>query len=231
VTLCHIVWMYRSMTCCHTVELEVKTVPKQTFFNLQHDKRKKLIESAEIEFTRVPLFEASIANIIKMAGISRGSFYQYFEDKEDLYFFLLEDKLNKAKKHFINLLHQNQGDLIEALMEMYFYFLTTLSDEEEKNFLRNAMLHTTYKVESSFTSMFDAYIDSEELLKITGLINIQTLNISGDKDLLHIFKIISALAFNNLIEKTVKGLTDAEAMESFKLSINLIKHGIYKKSN
>jgi AcrR family transcriptional regulator len=219
------------MTRCHIAELEVKKVPKQTFFNLQQDKRKKLIESAEIEFTRVPLFEASIANIIKMAGISRGSFYQYFEDKDDLYFYLLEAKLNKVKITFIGFLEKHQGDLIEALMEMYFYFLTTLSDEEEKNFLRNALLYTSYKVESSFTSMFDTYLDNQEFMKITGLINRQCLNISGDKELLHIFKILSALAFNNLIEKTVKGLTDAEAMESFKLSVNLIKQGIYKQSN
>jgi AcrR family transcriptional regulator len=206
-------------------------VPKQTFFNLHQDKRKKLIESAEIEFTRVPLFEASIANIIKMAGISRGSFYQYFEDKDDLYFYLLEAKLNNAKKNFIGFLEKHQGDLIEALVEMYFYFLTTLSDEEEKNFLRNALLHTSYKVESSFTSMFDTYLDNQEFIKITGLINRQCLNISGDKELLHIFKILSALAFNNLIEKTVKGLTDTEAIESFKLSVNLIKQGIYKIKN
>jgi AcrR family transcriptional regulator len=204
-------------------------VPKQTFFNLQQDKRKKLIEAAEMEFTRVPLFEASIANIIKMAGISRGSFYQYFEDKDDLYFFLLEDKLTKAKNYFIALLDKHEGDLIEALLDMYFYFLTTLSDEEEKNFLRNAMLYTTYKVESSFSNMFETYIDNQEFMKITGLINRQYLNITNDQELLHIFKIISALAFNNLIEKTVKGLTDAEAMESFALSVNLIKHGIYKQ--
>jgi AcrR family transcriptional regulator len=204
-------------------------VPKQTFFNLQQDKRKKLIEAAEMEFTRVPLFEASIANIIKMAGISRGSFYQYFEDKDDLYFFLLEDKLTKAKNYFIALLDKHEGDLIEALLDMYFYFLTTLSDEEEKNFLRNAMLYTTYKVESSFSNMFETYIDNQEFMKITGLINRQYLNITSDQELLHIFKIISALAFNNLIEKTVKGLTDAEAMESFKLSVNLLKHGIYKQ--
>jgi AcrR family transcriptional regulator len=206
-------------------------VPKQTFFNLQKDKRNKLIESAEMEFTRVPLFEASIANIIKMAGISRGSFYQYFEDKDDLYFYLLENKLNMTKKHFIGCLEKHEGDLIEALMEMYFYFLTTFSDEEEKNFLRNALLYTSYKVESSFSSMFDIYLDNQEFRKLIGLIDKQCLNISGEKELLHIFKILSALAFNNLIEKSVKGLTDAEAMESFKLSVNLIKQGIYKQRN
>lgn len=204
-------------------------MPKQTFFNLSEDKRNKLIEAAEIEFTRVPLFEASIANIIKMAGIPRGSFYQYFEDKDDLYFYILEKKLNQTKFHFIDLLEKHKGDIIESLMEMYFYLLTTLSDEEEKNFLRNAMLYTSYRVESSLTDMFDTYLDNQELQKISSLINRNHLNISGEKELLHIFKIISALAFNNLIEKTVKGQTDDEAMESFKLCIDLVKKGIYRK--
>ncbi|MDZ5472937.1 TetR/AcrR family transcriptional regulator [Bacillus sp. 31A1R] len=194
------------------------------------EKRKKLLESAEIEFTRVPFFEASIANIIKTAGIPRGSFYQYFEDKDDLYFYLLEGKLKKAKNYFSTLLEKHQGDLIEAVTEMHTYFLITLSDEEEKQFFKNALLYTTHRVESSFTSIWGTYLDNQEIQKVSELINRQCLNISGDKELLHIFKMVSALAFNNLIEKTVKGLTDDEAIESFKLSMNLLKQGIYKQS-
>ncbi|MCU5751761.1 TetR/AcrR family transcriptional regulator, partial [Bacillus cereus] len=66
-------------------------MPKQTFFNLEREKKELLIQAAMKEFSRVPLFEASISNIIKDAGIPRGSFYQYFEDKEDVFFFLLND--------------------------------------------------------------------------------------------------------------------------------------------
>ncbi len=58
-------------------------MPKQTFLSLPEDKQNTLIQSAKKEFSRVPLHEASIANIIKDAGIPRGSFYQYFEDKEN----------------------------------------------------------------------------------------------------------------------------------------------------
>ncbi|MED4016000.1 TetR family transcriptional regulator [Sutcliffiella cohnii] len=206
-------------------------MPKQTFFNLPEHKKKKLLESAEMEFARVPLFEASIANIIRMAGISRGSFYQYFEDKDDIYIYLVDEKVKTAIIYFIGLLEKHNGDLIEALTEMYYYFLYSFSDEEEKHLLRNALLFTTYRVESSFTSMLEKYLQNEHFKLVEGLINKDRLNISEDKDLLHIFKLVSGLAFNNLIEKTVKGLTDEEAMESFKRSMYLIKHGIYKQEN
>ncbi|WP_415814080.1 TetR/AcrR family transcriptional regulator [Mesobacillus thioparans] len=197
---------------------------------MPEQKRQTLLEAAETEFTRVPFFEASIANIVKSAGISRGSFYQYFQDKDDLYFFLLEDKLKMAKIYFSALLEKHQGDLIEALIELQNYFLLALSDEEEKQLLKNALLYTTHRVESSFTSIWDTYLEKEEFKKVGELINRSYLDVTAEKELLHIFKIVSALAFNNLIEKTVKGLSDEEAIQSFKLSMNLLKHGIYKRN-
>ena len=50
-------------------------MPKQTFFNLPEEKKQTLIAAAEIEFSKVPLMKASVANIIKIAGIPRGRFY------------------------------------------------------------------------------------------------------------------------------------------------------------
>ena len=64
---------------------ESEQMPTQTFFNLQPKKRKKILSSAIQEFTIRNLAEANISNIVKAAGISRGSFYQYFHNKEDLY--------------------------------------------------------------------------------------------------------------------------------------------------
>ena len=73
-------------------------MPKQTFINLPNDKKETLINAAMKEFSRAPLFEASISNIVKEAGIPRGSFYQYFEDKEDLYYFLLDEYSQRLRK-------------------------------------------------------------------------------------------------------------------------------------
>ena len=84
-------------------------MPKQTFFNLPEEKRQHLIEAAKKEFSQVPLMKASVANIIKMAGIPRGSFYQYFENIEDLYSYLLEEETQKSKEDFLTLLKENKG--------------------------------------------------------------------------------------------------------------------------
>ena len=59
-------------------------MPKETFLKLPNEKKEKIIKAAQKEFERVPIEEVSIKNIVENAEIARGSFYQYFESKEDL---------------------------------------------------------------------------------------------------------------------------------------------------
>ncbi|CAH1707060.1 TetR/AcrR family transcriptional regulator [Lactobacillus delbrueckii subsp. delbrueckii] len=63
-------------------------MPSQTFFNLPKEKQDRIMAAAREEFFTHSFDEASINRLIKAAGIPRGSFYQYFADKEDVYFYL-----------------------------------------------------------------------------------------------------------------------------------------------
>ena len=65
-------------------------MPKQTFFNLADKKRQRITELAIAEFANADYDNASISNIVKRAKIAKGSFYQYFEDKRDLYLYLID---------------------------------------------------------------------------------------------------------------------------------------------
>lgn len=64
-------------------------MPTSTFFNLPDKKREKLLECAIDEFADHDYQSASVSRIVSQAGISKGSLYQYFKDKEDLYHYLL----------------------------------------------------------------------------------------------------------------------------------------------
>jgi TetR/AcrR family transcriptional regulator len=60
-------------------------MPKDTYHQLPSTKRQRILDALMEEFSHVTYSAASINQIIKTADISRGSFYQYFEDKEDAY--------------------------------------------------------------------------------------------------------------------------------------------------
>ena len=64
-------------------------MPKQTFLNLPEDKRRIIVNAAIDEFAEYGLENASTNRIVANSGISKGSFYQYFEDKQDVFMYLL----------------------------------------------------------------------------------------------------------------------------------------------
>lgn len=65
-------------------------MPKDTFHNLAASKREAIIEAALEEFALKDYKDASISRIVRQLGIAKGSMYQYFENKEDLYLHLVE---------------------------------------------------------------------------------------------------------------------------------------------
>jgi AcrR family transcriptional regulator len=79
-------------------------MPNQTFFNLPDEKREQILQIAIDEFAENDYENASISRIVARAGIAKGSFYQYFADKEDLYAYLL-GLLADAKTQFLSLDH------------------------------------------------------------------------------------------------------------------------------
>lgn len=76
-------------------------MPKQTFLNLPEEKRKAFIEIALDEFANNDYNNASVSKIVAKAGIAKGSVYQYFEDKQDLFLFLLDFANQEMLAHVI----------------------------------------------------------------------------------------------------------------------------------
>lgn len=77
-------------------------MPTDTFNNLPEEKQNQIVQTSAAEFAANPYAVASVSNIVRITGIAKGSFYQYFEDKKDLYRYLIalgtEKKLNLLKK-------------------------------------------------------------------------------------------------------------------------------------
>lgn len=87
------------MTVSHIRE-EVYFMPKDTFFNLPEDKRKRIIDAAIDQFSKLHYSNVTVDNIVTAAGIPKGSFYQYFSNKDDLYVYLFTQYAEKKTHRF-----------------------------------------------------------------------------------------------------------------------------------
>lgn len=94
-------------------------MPKQTFFNLSEEKRKKIENSSIKEFAEFGFHGARLNNIVLNAGIAKGSFYQYFNNLEDLFIYLIKSTSNLKMDIIHKVLKENKdADLFTKFAEI-----------------------------------------------------------------------------------------------------------------
>lgn len=93
-------------------------MPKPTFYKLPQEKQERILAAAKREFTHARYEDASINQIIREAGIPRGSFYQYFEDKQDIFLYFLKDYRREILLSFSQRLRSLSGNFF-ATVDMF----------------------------------------------------------------------------------------------------------------
>lgn len=126
-------------------------MPKPTFFRLPEEKRMRLIKAAYAEFTRAPFADASISNMIKDAGIPRGSFYQYFEDKSDIFFYLLDRMRESAQDLMQKTLAEQKGDFFATAAILFDKAIDSLVDGPYAPFYRNVFMYMDFHAAAKLT--------------------------------------------------------------------------------
>lgn len=65
-------------------------MPKETFFNLDEGKKERIMRAAVSEFCMHGFEKGNIGNVSSSAGVSKGSMYQYFENKKELFLYCVQ---------------------------------------------------------------------------------------------------------------------------------------------
>lgn len=124
-------------------------MPTERFMRLPKEKIEAIRIAAAKEFMRVPPEEVSINRIIHDADISRGSFYTYFEDKQDLLRWLICAHSERHFQGYIDVLQENGGDIWDMLENEFDRGIDTLEEsgllEIFQNLIRSAKLIELFK--------------------------------------------------------------------------------------
>ena len=113
-------------------------MPKETFFKLKEEKRKKISEAFLIEFSTKSFDEASITTVVKKLGIAKGSIYQYFEDKLDLFLHLQKECSEIKFEYTGNIKREDFPDFWSYYRNLYEQGIAFDKEHpKESNFLHN----------------------------------------------------------------------------------------------
>ena len=107
-------------------------MPKQTFFNLPQKKRQKIEQAALDEFSEYGFDNSNMNRIVAQSQIAKGSFYQYFDDKKDLYLHLIDTLVARKASLFETLINNFRQNSFSKNLEELFRIGLEFADSDPK---------------------------------------------------------------------------------------------------
>lgn len=201
-------------------------MPKETFLKLSKEKQQKVINAAKKEFARVPIENVSIKNIVEEADIARGSFYQYFESKEDLLIYILKENSEKLNIKLKNEVSKTNGDIFKLYVFLYDSMLEEFTGNSDQDLFKQIFIN----LKSSDENIFDMVknIKPQNIIDYYEQIDKTNLKIENYDDLTVVCDMLNAITRRAVI-KNFKNKSKEECRAMFLKEIEYLKHGIEKK--
>lgn len=212
-------------------------MPSQTFYNLPDPKKKRIVAGAMKEFSEKSLNEASISSIVKNAEISRGSFYQYFDDKKDLYFYLIGKFRYNYRRLMLKCFKENNGDFYVGYREFGKKYIKYIRKSEKFGFFEKMYLHMNYQInqEAGANMVYNQQKQTKAKKprgeRIVDAVNRECVHVDSDEELVDILKYILNLLNDTIMEGFWKELSIEETQELFVKRLGWISYGVLKKKS
>lgn len=202
-------------------------MPTETFLKLPQEKKEKILASAKQEFTRANLQEASIKNITEGAKIARGSFYQYFESKEDLLRYILTEDEENIHQTLVHILKKADGDIFEAAIIIYDKIIHKSFNEKNMAFYQKVFENIKTGKDTIFT--MEIHHQKERNRKSAlKLIKVDHLKVQTEEDLMMMINMVVTIT-KKAIVSSFRYESKEKAREDYLKQLELLKYGMKKQ--
>lgn len=201
-------------------------MPKETFLKLSKEKQQKVINAAKKEFARAPIENVSIKNIVEEADIARGSFYQYFESKEDLLIYILRENSKKLNTKLKDKVKETNGDIFKLYIFLYDSMIEEFTNNPDQELFKQIFIN----LKSSDENVFDLVRKTkpQDIIEYYEQIDKNNLKIENHEDLVIICDMLNVITRRALI-KNFKNKSKEDCRKMFLKEIEYLKYGIEKK--
>ncbi len=200
-------------------------MPKYTFFNLDESKRNKIIKAAKAEFLNNPLRKARVSNIVTVASIPRGSFYQYFEDLDDLYYYIVEEVFNEIFDAGY-MYSEMTNDLFEFAKISFEFDYRGFKKESRHKYMTNVFQSIEGNVEylELFNNKRIKYIED-----ILDRLDLSSIKYTKREEHIKMYQMIQDLKISVIKKTLVNNFTKEQAFAEFEWYLDVIKNGLLKE--
>lgn len=198
---------------------------KKTFYNLPEEKKQRIINAVMTEFSSSETGKININRIIKAANISRGSFYQYFDDKVDL----VEVLAKKFIEHSLNELNKTQkscdNDIFDTYENLFDIITNFTRDKQKKLILKNLLKNLRANDDLISDYMLYRFDGLKSLHIFCNEFNTDNLRYKSDDDVKFLAQILTQELKNALFNVFVVGTEIDDEKKAYLRKLQIIKFG------
>lgn len=169
-------------------------MPTEVFRNLNEQKQKLLRDKLYETFSKYSFHKININLISKELGITRTAFYYYFQDKNDVYEYLVSYQKEKFIKEYIF----NRDDKIDflELLNALFDFLASYKNTVYQGFFEELSYSIDYHDQSSFLELITKNKELEHYSHFAGF---NKYRMETHEEKIDITRILFLVVFNHAI--------------------------------
>lgn len=198
---------------------------KSTFYNLPEEKRNRITQAVLNEFASATTEKVSINRIIKAANISRGSFYQYFDDKVDLVEILVRTFMNTAYDEFRTALANSNGDIFHTYIKIFDLIIKYSADKNQKAVLKNLFKNLKANDDLISDYILNRFEGTSQIFNGFDSVIKDNLRFKSDEEIHSLSLILTLILKNAVFNLFVKNDEPEDVREEFMRKIRIIKAG------
>lgn len=207
-------------------------MPAKLFFKLDDDKQRKIVNAGISEFSTFGFSNSSTNRIVKQSGISKGSLFKYFSNKEDLFFYLLDNVTTELCNDLEKSAAGFSRDLFQRVMEYstaeFFWYL---QNPEKYGFIMMSFTQTEAEI---YSKVMERYGKKEQDIYYRLLKAVDTDHFRGKRETtIDILKWFLKGFNEDFIKKTHVRRHELERIksdyeENLLMHMEILKNGLYK---
>jgi AcrR family transcriptional regulator len=201
-------------------------MPTDTFFHLPEEKRSRLVHAIKEELARVPFNDLSINRIVHAAGIPRGSYYQYFTGKDDLYDYLLSGYRSRMQESAVRTLRLQKGDVFSTVLAGFDESVRFAASESNLTVMRHLF---EYRPPLRSHMKDDPLSNIKVLTENIDLIDASALACETRQDLYYMLEILFAMLTFTLAELFCNPQKATQLREQLQQKLSLVKKGFLRR--
>ena len=206
-------------------------MPKEMFQKISKEKQETFINAAIDEFTTKSFENTSVNSIVKKAKISRGSFYNYFEDIEELFNYIFEKVKNERFIYANHILKDCNKDYFVFIKKLFAYDFDAFKSKGRYSLFRNFIHYIVVSKKGSIRDIIINPLNSEIMNKEESFQTIfdfekYGMDLEESMDLMEMTMIV---VVNTFLKSESEELSKEEVLKIFDKRIKIIEFGTRRR--